>query len=61
MINDRNKSVVCDMKWNTEGQKICIAYEDGAVIMGSVDGNRIWGRELKAIQLSKVEVSFYFY
>ena len=60
MINDRNKSVVCDMKWNTEGQKICIAYEDGAVIMGSVDGNRIWGRELKGIQLSKVEVGFTF-
>ena len=24
--------------------------------MGSVDGNRIWGRELKGMQLSKVEV-----
>ena len=29
MINNRNKSVVCDMKWNADGQKICIAYEDG--------------------------------
>uniref|UniRef100_A0A7M5VC06 Anaphase-promoting complex subunit 4 WD40 domain-containing protein n=1 Tax=Clytia hemisphaerica TaxID=252671 RepID=A0A7M5VC06_9CNID len=57
MINDRNKSVVCDMKWNTEGQKICIAYEDGAIIMGSVDWNRIWGKELKGIKLSKVEWS----
>jgi len=56
MINDRNKSVVCDMKWNSEGQKICIAYEDGAIIMGSVDGNRIWGKELKGMLLSKVEV-----
>jgi len=57
MINNRNKSVVCDMKWNADGQKICIAYEDGAVIMGSVDGNRIWGKELKNMQLSKVEWS----
>ena len=29
MINNRNKSVVCDMKWNADGQKICITYEDG--------------------------------
>uniref|UniRef100_A0A1I8HZR4 WD_REPEATS_REGION domain-containing protein n=1 Tax=Macrostomum lignano TaxID=282301 RepID=A0A1I8HZR4_9PLAT len=42
-----SRSQVCDMKWNMEGQKICIAYEDGSVIVGSVDGNRIWGKELK--------------
>jgi WD repeat-containing protein 35 len=29
MINNRNKSVVKDMKWNADGQKICIVYEDG--------------------------------
>jgi hypothetical protein len=29
MINNRNKSVVRDMKWNADGQKICIVYEDG--------------------------------
>lgn len=27
------------MSWNADGQKICIVYEDGAVIVGSVDGN----------------------
>lgn len=26
------------MRWNTDGQKICIVYEDGVVIVGSVDG-----------------------
>ena len=46
MINNRNKSVVRDMKWTTDGRKICIIYEDGAVIVGSVDGNRLWGKEL---------------
>lgn len=56
MINNRNKSVVKDMKWNADGQKICIVYEDGAVIVGSVDGNRIWGKEFK-LQLSGVEWS----
>lgn len=39
MINNRNKSVVRSMSWNADGQKICIVYEDGAVIVGSVDGN----------------------
>ena len=48
---NRNKSVVKGMSWNTDGQKICIVYEDGAVIVGSVDGNRIWGKELKGITL----------
>uniref|UniRef100_A0A8C8VSQ6 WD repeat domain 35 n=1 Tax=Peromyscus maniculatus bairdii TaxID=230844 RepID=A0A8C8VSQ6_PERMB len=37
MINNRNKSVVRSMSWNADGQKICIVYEDGAVIVGSVD------------------------
>eukprot|EP01063_Lacrimia_lanifica_P003469 TRINITY_DN1185_c0_g1_i1.p1 TRINITY_DN1185_c0_g1~~TRINITY_DN1185_c0_g1_i1.p1 ORF type:complete len:1246 (+),score=479.60 TRINITY_DN1185_c0_g1_i1:153-3890(+) len=46
MINNRNKSVVTDLSWTADGQKICICYDDGAVIVGSVDGNRLWGREL---------------
>lgn len=37
-MNNRNKSVVRSMRWNTDGQKICIVYEDGVVIVGSVDG-----------------------
>jgi WD repeat-containing protein 35 len=48
MINNRNKSVVTDMKWTPDGQKICIVYLDGAVIVGSVDGNRLWGRDMGA-------------
>lgn len=46
MINNRNESVVKDMKWTTDGKKICIVYEDGTVIVGSVDGNRLWGQQL---------------
>ena len=29
MINNRNRSVVSGMKWNADGQRICVAYEDG--------------------------------
>lgn len=57
MINNRNKSVVRGMAWNADGQKICIVYDDGAVIVGSVDGNRIWGKELKNLHLFLVEWS----
>ena len=46
MVNNRNKSVVTDMKWTSDGKKICIVYDDGAVIVGSVDGNRLWSKEL---------------
>eukprot|EP00898_Chlorokybus_atmophyticus_P007515 jgi/Chlat1/7765/Chrsp66S07232 len=61
MINNRNKSVVRDMKWTGDGQKICIAYEDGAVIVGSVDGNRLWGKELPIQLALGAMVQFYSY
>lgn len=57
MINNRNKSTVKGMSWSFDGQKICIVYEDGAVIVGSVDGNRIWGKELKNTTLTAVQWS----
>mmetsp|Transcript_3004 Transcript_3004/g.7686 ORF Transcript_3004/g.7686 Transcript_3004/m.7686 type:complete len:1249 (+) Transcript_3004:101-3847(+) len=56
MINNRNRSVVRDMKWSADCQKICIVYEDGAVIVGTVDGQRLWGKEIKT-QLAFVEWS----
>ncbi|XP_065568434.1 WD repeat-containing protein 35-like isoform X2 [Artemia franciscana] len=54
MINNRNKSMVKGMDWNSDGRKICIAYEDGGVIVGSVDGSRIWGKEIKGETLADV-------
>ncbi|CAH0562507.1 unnamed protein product [Brassicogethes aeneus] len=57
MINNRKKSTVVGMAWSADGQKICIIYEDGAIIVGCVGGNRIWGKELKHVQLSGVQWS----
>uniref|UniRef100_A0A1Y1LSD8 Uncharacterized protein n=1 Tax=Photinus pyralis TaxID=7054 RepID=A0A1Y1LSD8_PHOPY len=57
MINNRKKSVVVDMTWSADGNKICIIYEDGGIIVGSVDGNRIWGKEIKNVTMSKVQWS----
>ena len=45
-MNNRQKLVVKDMKWTSDGMLICIIYEDGAIIIGSVEGSRVWGREL---------------
>lgn len=56
MINNRNKSVVTDMRWTPSGEKIGIVYEDGAVIVGSVEGTRLWGKELN-LQLKIIEWS----
>lgn len=56
MVNNRNKSFVTDMKWSVNGQKICIIYEDGQVIVGSVDGDRIWGKNLD-VKLNNVDWS----
>ena len=47
MINNRNKSYVTDMKWSPDGSKVCIIYEDGYVIVGGVEGSRLWGKEYK--------------
>ncbi|XP_065368949.1 WD repeat-containing protein 35 [Calliphora vicina] len=57
MTNDRKKSTVNGMHWTSDGSRICIVYEDGAIIVGSVDGNRIWGKELKNTHLSGVQWS----
>lgn len=48
--------MVKDMCWTASGDKICIAYDDGAVIVGSVDGNRLWGKDLN-LQLSMLQWS----
>ena len=47
MVNNRQCSVVSAIQWSPDGSRICIAYEDGAVIVGKVDGTRVWGKELE--------------
>ena len=47
MINNREQSSVTDLKWNRQGQYLCFIYEDGHAIVGTVDGNRSWGNDIK--------------
>jgi WD repeat-containing protein 35 len=53
MNNNRGKSVVRDLCWNAEGQRVAIIYEDGAIVVGNLEGQRLWGQDLP-VQLSKV-------
>ena len=55
MINSRSRVTVTSMQWSPDGEKICIAYDDGNVIVGSVDGQRLWGSELSQQSISQVQ------
>lgn len=58
MVNNRNRSVVIEVKWTYQGDKIVIVYEDGTVIVGSVEGHRLWSKEIsKTIKLTCAEWS----
>lgn len=58
MVNNRNRSVVIEVKWTYHGDKIVIVYEDGTVIVGSVEGHRLWTKEIsKTIKLTCAEWS----
>lgn len=46
MVNNRKISSVAMMKWSPDGTKICIAYQDGHVIVGGVEGSRKWGKDV---------------
>lgn len=58
MVNKRDNTVVTGMKWSSDGQHICIIYNDGVIIMGSLEGNRVWVKELKNTILTNIEVFF---
>ncbi|VDM97214.1 unnamed protein product [Thelazia callipaeda] len=64
MINNRNKSAVIGMAWSHDGHKIVIAYKDGQTIVGSVEGNRLWSRnianDLLAVCWSRDSSMLYF-
>jgi WD repeat-containing protein 35 len=60
MVNKRDNTIVTGMKWSSDGQQICIIYNDGVSIMGSLEGNRVWVKELKHSVLTNIEVVPFF-
>ena len=53
MVNNRNQSFVTDVKWTKKGKHIGIVYQDGNIVVGSVEGERIWGQEVN-VPLKKI-------
>jgi WD repeat-containing protein 35 len=47
MINNRDASFVTDLKWNKQGTYLCFIYDDGYSIVGTVEGSRLWGHEIR--------------
>ena len=47
MINNREQSYVTDLKWSKQGHQLCFIYEDGHAIVGTVEGNRSWGNDIR--------------
>ena len=46
MINNRDISVVSDIKWSPMGNYLCFIYEDGHAIVGTAEGSRSWGNDI---------------
>lgn len=47
MINNRELSSVTDIRWSKQGTYLCFIYDDGHAIVGTVDGNRCWGNDIR--------------
>lgn len=47
MINNREVSFVTDLKWSKQGSHLCFIYDDGHAIVGTVEGARCWGNDIK--------------
>ena len=50
MVNNRGKMfAVSGLTWSPDGSMIAILYEDGAMILGSADGTRLWEKEFRVM------------
>jgi WD repeat-containing protein 35 len=47
MINNRELSLVTDLKWSKQGTFLCFVYDDGHAIVGTVEGSRCWGNDIR--------------
>lgn len=56
MINNREISSVTDIKWSKQGTHLCFIYDDGHGIVGTVEGSRCWGNDIRE-KLYKLEWS----
>lgn len=45
LVNRRAGSRAAAVRWRRDGEAIVIAYTDGAVVVGSADGTRVWAKD----------------
>ncbi len=46
MMNSSGHSPIGDIQWSPDGTKVCIAYGDGEIVVGSVGGKRLWTKSV---------------
>ena len=56
MVNNREQSIIKDVKWSKNGEQIIFIYDDGQLYCGLVNGSNSWYNDLEA-KLSFVEFS----
>ena len=48
MVNHRKNCEVVDLSWDRAGNRIAILHSDTTVVIGSVEGKKVWGKEMKS-------------
>ncbi|KAL0216465.1 hypothetical protein P9112_008649 [Eukaryota sp. TZLM1-RC] len=48
MVNHRPKHTIIDIQWTLDGERVVVGYSDGHALVGTVDGNRVWGDQILA-------------
>lgn len=49
MVNESDKSLITDVRWSNTGFNLCIIIDDGQIIVGSVEGERIWYKKINKV------------
>ncbi|KAL0212631.1 hypothetical protein RCL1_006257 [Eukaryota sp. TZLM3-RCL] len=46
LINSRPGHQIIGLQWSLDGEKIAVGYSDGSVLIGRLDGSKLWGDRL---------------
>lgn len=49
MVNESDKNLITDIRWSNTGFNLCILIEDGQIIVGSVEGDRVWNKKINKV------------
>lgn len=45
-INESDQNKILDVRWSPDGTHLCICIDDGSIIVGSVEGERVWNKKI---------------